>query len=163
VHAVLDHLKGLRPGAREEALAAIRGRTGVDAGAAAPAADARELLDWPEVDRLAAGGVAIESHGVSHGILTGLSDGEVLDELRNSRQALCDRGHGRGALFAYPSGALDARVRRLAEAAGYRAAVTTVHRIASHQDDRLALPRLGVHDDVSRTLVEFRYRLTGPA
>jgi peptidoglycan/xylan/chitin deacetylase (PgdA/CDA1 family) len=163
LHALLDHLKALRPELRDEALEALRRLTESPATAGAPAADPREILDWDEVERLAAGGVAIESHGVSHAILTDLPDEDVLHELRNSRETLRERGHGRGAVFAYPSSAFDGRVRRLAGEAGYRAALTTVHRIASLGDDPLALPRLGVHDDVTRTRAEFRYRLAGTA
>jgi peptidoglycan/xylan/chitin deacetylase (PgdA/CDA1 family) len=155
VDALLAHLKGLSEDARAQVLEHLRSAT------RDPSQGARELLDWSEIDRLARAGIDIESHGASHAILTGIPPAEAFRELRSAREHLRERGHGRHGLLAYPSGAYDAAVRRLAQEAGYTAAFTTEPGLAAAACDPLAFPRVGVHDDVSRTRVEFLRTVPG--
>ena len=153
--ALLAHLKRLPKASREEALTILRADT------PAPSASGRELLDWEELDRMAGAGVDVESHGATHAILTGLSDAEMDRELRAARDRLCERGHGRQHLVAYPSGAHDARVLRKAREVGYRAAFTTIRGLVGAAQDPMALPRLGVHEDISRRRADFLLRVPG--
>ena len=77
-------------------------------------------LDWPEIERWQDRGFSFASHGARHRRLTWLDDGAVADELGRARQALVDRlGADAGRAIAYPFGAVDERVQRLAEHAGY--------------------------------------------
>jgi peptidoglycan/xylan/chitin deacetylase (PgdA/CDA1 family) len=121
----------------------------------------RELCNWEELAQLAAAGVVVESHGATHAILTGLADAEVERELRRSRDALHERGHGRHDLLVYPSGAYDSRIERIASEAGYRAAFTTEPGLWEKGSDPMALPRVGVHEDVSGSRSEFLFRVPG--
>ncbi len=148
-------LKAFDEAERERRLELLRART------TGPPESKRELLDWSEIEAMARSGISFESHGVSHAILTGLPLASIERELREARHALAERGHGAGSLLAYPSGAFDGVVRELARAAGYRAAVTTVRRIARTRDDIFALPRLGLHEDVSASRAEFRRLIPG--
>lgn len=154
VQVLLGRLKTLTPADRERVLATVRSRT--------PEAPdgARELLNWDEIDRMGQR-VEIESHGATHAILTGLGEEAIRDELVRSRRALLERGHGNADLLAYPSGGFDPRVQRLAREAGYRAAVTTEQRTAVLGCDLMDVPRLALHDDVSRTQIEFLHRIPG--
>jgi len=149
---VLERLKGLSEPERERALDALREAT------PAPAARPRELLSWDEVERLARGGVDVESHGASNAILTHLADDAVLRELRTARERLRERGHGRHHLFAYPSGAYDERVLRIAREVGHRAALTVERGLAAAGGDPMRIPRVGLHDDISRTRAEFLWK-----
>jgi len=155
--ALLDLLKDQPEDRRERALERIREHT------PSPPDFGRELLDWHEIDTMATRGIAFESHGCTHAILTGLDDERIFDELARARAILRDHGHGRHALLAYPSGAHDDGTRALARRAGYRAAVTTQPGLADPAADFLALPRIGMHDDVSTSLSEFLERLGGLA
>ena len=157
VDSLLAHLKQLREEARERALDRLRSQT------RDPSAGARELLDWSECDRLARAGVEIEAHGSTHAILTRVSRDEAERELRFARARLLERGHGRHGLLAYPSGAHDEAVRRIASGAGYRAAVTTESGLVDAGSDPMALPRLALHDDISRTRIEFLRTIPGSA
>ena len=116
---------------------------------------ARELLDWEELETLSRRGVDIESHGVSHAILTGLPMDEVRRELEHALVALRERGLGRHGLFAYPSGGFDAGIAKLAKDVGYRVAVTTQPGLVSAATNPMTLPRIGIHQDISSTRAEF--------
>ncbi len=78
-------------------------------------------LDWPTVTHWRGRGFAFGSHGATHRRLTWLGDGELEAELARSRAALRGRlGDEAGDAIAYPFGAADDRVRRLAQEVGYR-------------------------------------------
>jgi peptidoglycan/xylan/chitin deacetylase (PgdA/CDA1 family) len=157
VASLLDHLKRVPEAARSDLLDTLRSQTD------APADGGRELLDWADLTRLASAGVGIESHGATHAILTGLPDQAVERELRSAREQLLERGHGRHGLLAYASGAHDARVRAIAGKVGYLGAFTTEPGLLTGRSERLALPRIGLHDDISRSRAEFHYRFPGSA
>lgn len=155
--ALLAHLKALPQPRLESALDLIRSAT------PATDEDSRELLDWGELEVLQRGGIDVESHAATHAILTQLDPAAAGRELRSSLDALRARGLGRRRLLAYPSGQADARIRELAAEAGYRAALTTENGLASRDCGLFALPRLGLHDDVSRTRSEFNFAVPGTA
>jgi peptidoglycan/xylan/chitin deacetylase (PgdA/CDA1 family) len=75
-------------------------------------------LGWDAIVRWRARGFDFASHGATHRRLTWLSDTAASDDLGRSRQALETR-IGRGDTVAYPFGAVDHRVIRLARQAGY--------------------------------------------
>ena len=74
-----------------------------------------------------------------------------------------ERGHGRKALLAYPSGAYDSRVIRIARELGTRGAFTTERDLAGSGHCALELPRLGLHDDIAGSRAEFLFRVPGRA
>jgi peptidoglycan/xylan/chitin deacetylase (PgdA/CDA1 family) len=103
-----------------------------------------DFLSWGLLRALERQGIEIGSHSVSHRDLTQLSGCETLRELAESRRTL-ERGLGHPVQwFAYPFGAYDERVERLARRAGYVLAVTT--ETGTAQTQPLALRRLRVLD-----------------
>ena len=77
-------------------------------------------LDWSAIERWQARGFDFASHSASHARLTWLDDARLTDQLGRSRETLRRRlGATSGRAIAYPFGARDARVERLAHAAGY--------------------------------------------
>jgi len=104
------------------------------------------FLGWRQLRRLEARGVEIGSHTVSHRALTSLSDSEALAELTRSRRTLERRLGHRVPWLAYPIGAYDARIERLARRAGYVLAVTTEGGAAQSAQRPLALRRLRISD-----------------
>jgi peptidoglycan/xylan/chitin deacetylase (PgdA/CDA1 family) len=157
VASVLDHLKRVPEAVRLDLLDTLRDQTD------APAESGRELLDWADLARLADAGIDIESHGATHAILTGIPDDAVERELRSAREQLLARGHGRRSLLAYPSGRHDKRIQEIAGKLGYEGAFTTEPGLLDAKRGVLALPRIGLHDDISRTRAEFLYRFPGRA
>src|SRR5437879_6957147 len=99
-------------------------------------------LDWDSIGRWQERGFGFASHSASHARLTWLSDAQATDELVRSRETLVRRlGPGAGRAVAYPFGARDARVERLACAAGYELGFGGVRGNGSP----LALARLPVY------------------
>lgn len=96
-----------------------------------------------EVEALAADGMTIGSHSLSHHDLTTLSESEVLADLIESREILEDVVGGPVRHIAYPRGRHNARVRQAAEKAGY----TWAHALPETRDvgGPWAIPRVGVY------------------
>lgn len=99
------------------------------------------LLDWEELREIAAAGVAIGAHTVSHPSLTGLSDESALQEMRDSRREIEDRIGKPVTGFAYPYGHSDERIRKLA-AREFRLACGTELAMLNGDSDRFDLPRI---------------------
>ena len=77
-------------------------------------------LDWVHIEHWRARGFDFASHGARHRRLTWVDDVTANDELRRAREVLTTRlGAEAGRAIAYPFGAVDDRVQRLAHAAGY--------------------------------------------
>jgi peptidoglycan/xylan/chitin deacetylase (PgdA/CDA1 family) len=114
-------------------------------------------LDWLEIERWQARGFGFASHGARHRRLTWLDDGAVADELGRARQALVDRlGADAGRAIAYPFGAVDERVQRLAEHAGYELGFGGVG--GGDHGSALNLPRVPVYMwDVGNTPFGLRH------
>ena len=90
-------------------------------------------MSWDELRRLQDEGWEIGSHTRTHPDLAALDDDAVAAELRGSRED-CERELQRPCLaLAYPFSSYEPRVKEIARAAGYRAAVTL--------DNELAIPR----------------------
>lgn len=89
------------------------------------------------------------SHAQTHQLLSLLSDREIRLELQDSKKFLEDiRGHVIDAL-SIPGGAVDERVRRIAQEVGYRLLFTSdIHR-NSHVTGPLAIGRLAVKNNTS--------------
>ena len=100
-------------------------------------------LDWPEIDRWRARGFEFASHGARHRRLTWVDDVTATDELARARAALVGRlGADAGRAIAYPFGAVDDRVQRLAREAGYELGFGGVR---GDHGSPLHLPRVPVY------------------
>ena len=122
----------------------------------------RILVSWDEVGEMSRAGITFGSHSRTHRILTRLRAAEREDEISGSLSILraCDANHV--PVFCYPNGDHDDETRRSVEAAGYIGAVTTdAGWVEGIPRDRFALPRIGLHDDISSTLPLFTFRVAG--
>jgi peptidoglycan/xylan/chitin deacetylase (PgdA/CDA1 family) len=117
-------------------------------------------LDWPTIERWTERGFDFASHGAAHRRLTWLDDAAAADELKRSREALVGRlGAGAGHAIAYPFGAADKRVERLAAAAGYGLGFGGVR---GDSGSPLHLPRVPVYMwDVGATPLGLRTDVLG--
>ena len=100
-------------------------------------------LDWPTIETWRGRGFDFASHSATHRRLTWLDDARVADELGRSRIAVVGKlGRDAGRAIAYPFGAVDVRVERLARAAGYDVGFGGVR---GDHGSRLHLPRVPVY------------------
>jgi peptidoglycan/xylan/chitin deacetylase (PgdA/CDA1 family) len=152
---LLAYLKDLAESDRRVSLEQLKAAT------PAPTNSRSELMNWDELAELRDWGFDIESHSASHAILVGLDPASAEIELRTSLSRLRERGFGRNALFAYPSGRHDARLHKLVAEVGYRAALILEDRLASLTSPPMAIPRLGVHEGIGRTRPEFLCKVPG--
>jgi len=106
------------------------------------------FMSWDQVKDLDARGQTIASHTLTHPFLTRLSDGRLAAEVGESKAEL-EKFLGKPVdYFAYPFGDLNRRVVAAVQAAGYRAARTTID--GRHQTvGRLHVLRcLEIHSDL---------------
>jgi peptidoglycan/xylan/chitin deacetylase (PgdA/CDA1 family) len=104
--------------------------------------DELETMDWDSLRELAARGVELGSHTVTHAHLTELSDRELAVELRASRERLESELLRPCRFVAYPYGEHDARVRVAARASGYQLGFALPGR--TRPRDPFAVPRVGI-------------------
>ena len=97
-------------------------------------------LSWDQVDQWRGQGFDFASHTATHARLTWLEDAEAEEELTRSRSRLVERlGAAAGQAVAYPFGAADGRVVKLARRAGYGIGFGGVR---GDHGDPLLLPRV---------------------
>ena len=102
------------------------------------------ILSREALRALAAEGMEIGSHTLTHAHLPQLADAELRAEVADSKARLEDLLGCPVSGFAYPYGELDARVRAAVIAAGYSYAVSTRKGTLAGPVDRFALPRLNM-------------------
>jgi len=124
--------------------------------------DDRLLLDWKEVKEMSNHGISFGSHTSSHRILTKLSSTELQKELSESRSMLGKMKINHIPVFCYPNGNYTDTIVEQVKASGYQAAVSTDQGFeGSSALNQFTLKRIGIHDDISKTLPLFAYRLSG--
>lgn len=101
-------------------------------------------LTRAQVQELAASGIAIGSHTVSHLNLVAADTRRRQDELLISRQVLEQLTGQRVIAVAYPAGETNNEVVELADYVGYSLGVTTHHGAVLPASPRLLLPRIRV-------------------
>ena len=115
-----------------------------------------------QLKELAAAGMQIGAHTVTHADLTTLRDAAARREIEQSGQALTRWSGMSVDSFAYPAGQYNAGVEALVRNAGYRNALTTQPGRLSFASlaDALALPRYRIEHGTGGALIE---RVVGPA
>jgi len=102
------------------------------------------LLNWDQIQSMAARRIEFGSHTLSHPRLTLLEDDNLVNEIAGSRKTLEDGLQRPVRHFCYPYGAHDARVIAAVKAAGFRTAVTTAKGRVKPDANALALPRVKI-------------------
>lgn len=99
-------------------------------------------ISWEQAREMDAGKVQIESHTVTHPILTNINQTELNDELRESKKRLEAKLNKNIKHFCYPNGNLNEAVRKSVENAGYESAVTTAYGFVETGANRFLLNRI---------------------
>lgn len=123
----------------------------------------RVIVNWDEVREMSRDGVSFGSHSCSHRIMTTITPDQVSDELERSRRVLLEQGVNYVPVFCYPNGNSDLRIQHQVQACGYEAAVGVRTGVEGRTpENRYAIRRVGIHNDVTETLPLFSFRLLGP-
>jgi peptidoglycan/xylan/chitin deacetylase (PgdA/CDA1 family) len=118
------------------------------------------LLGWDEIAVLDRGGtLCFEPHSLTHPNLLRLGEAAARREIAESRAELEERLGRVATVFCYPAGVFSERERRLAEEAGFTAAVSCEPGANTASTDRFALHRIQI--DRRDRLVDFRAKLLG--
>lgn len=96
------------------------------------------------------------SHTLTHPALPFLSGSEQRREMAEAQRRLAEALPRVVPIVAYPYGLYDGSTLREAASAGFRAAVTMQARALTGGDLALALPRIGVSEDWSRSAISLR-------
>ena len=139
---VREAVKYLAPAARAAAVDRIEAQCGSHGRGLQRG---RVMMTKQEVLALAANGMEIGGHTVSHPILTALDDAAAFDEIGSGHRALQTLLGKPPVLFAYPNGRpgtdFDQRHAEMARRAGFAYAFTTARGAATRSSDAMMLPR----------------------
>jgi len=114
---------------------------------------------WDAIAAAATEGLEIGVHSATHRTLTQLADAELEHEIVASRETIRERAGVVPALFAYPYGAWNSRVRDAVAAAGYLGAVTLDYGLVTAGADPWALRRVNIPAGI--TLAAFEAWVAG--
>lgn len=104
-------------------------------------------LDWHELEEIAASGIDVQSHSMTHRSLTSLGPSRAAEEARASKELLEARLGREVSSFAYPYGTradYDETTARILRDAGYRTAFTSRHGAVRPGADPSSLPRVKI-------------------
>ncbi len=140
----LRWMKGLPNHNRCEVLETVREAT-ADFVPSAAQRQLYDLMNWGEIAALDPALISVGSHSHTHPMLSQMSDAEMLQELKNSRTALEEKGLLKGlTTLCYPDGACNARV---IAAAGevFDGACGTSKGMVRNGSPPMDLPRIGAN------------------
>ncbi len=82
-------------------------------------------MNWDQLEEMAAAGMAVQSHTVSHPDLTGIPHERLRSELAESRSIIVETLERPVYALSYPGGAYDEGIKEATRLAGYVMAVAT--------------------------------------
>ncbi len=104
----------------------------------------RPLLHWSEIKAMSAAGIAFGSHTRTHADLTTVPDDVAEEEIATSKKAIEDTTGQAVDMFAYPYGAYNEKVRRMAQR-HFALACSTKLGFAVPGDDCFSLERIEMY------------------
>jgi peptidoglycan/xylan/chitin deacetylase (PgdA/CDA1 family) len=97
---------------------------------------------WEQVIEMHQAGMDIQSHTRTHPDLRGLTEAQLLWQIRGSKEAIEARMDQEVRFFCYPSGKYDANAIQALQQYGYWAAVTTEYGATHTNNDLFTLKRI---------------------
>jgi peptidoglycan/xylan/chitin deacetylase (PgdA/CDA1 family) len=107
-------------------------------------------ISWEQAREMDAGNLKIESHTVTHPILTNINQARLDYELQTSKSRLESVLGRKVEHFCYPNGNLNSDVRKSVEKAGYESAVTTDYGFNGKQTNQFALNRIDAPSPIEK-------------
>lgn len=107
------------------------------------------MLSWSQIEEIAAAGIEIGAHTLTHPPLDRLGPAALRRELQDSKHLLEDRLGMAVTGMSYPFGYSSGRVQAAAASAGYSYACAVANRLSSESDDQFSLPRVTIGNATS--------------
>jgi peptidoglycan/xylan/chitin deacetylase (PgdA/CDA1 family) len=104
-------------------------------------------ISWAQAREMNSSDVGVESHTVTHPILTNVGENRLNFELKKSKQRLEEMLQKRITVFCYPSGAFDELVWQAVKQNGYECAVTTRYGLNANGKNPFLLNRIDAQPD----------------
>lgn len=114
-------------------------------------------INWEQAREMDAANVQIESHTVSHPILTNIEADDLDFELKNSKKRLEELLERSVEHFCYPNGSLNKNVQNAVRNAGYKSATTTNYGFNAGQTNSFLLNRI----DAPAAIANFAQSVSG--
>ena len=120
----------------------------------------RLLMNWDEVREMAKSGlIDFGSHTVNHILLDQVSPQQMQEEVEASRNQIEAETDRPCFMFVFPNGNYNCEALRVLGSTGMDAAVTTRRGYVAPDSSLLELPRISIHEDVSRSFPLFYWRM----
>ncbi len=157
IDAIIQQCKRYSEAEINQKLRAMAPHVAPEEGAVAP-----DILDWRQVNEMAASGLIRFGSHTRHHVRLGdaLDSSLLLDEVRTSREIIEKHTDRSAELFCYPNGDYTPGVKRVVQDY-YQAACTTQKGWNDLAADPYALKRVGVHQDVAFDETSFLAKLSG--
>ncbi len=111
------------------------------------------MLGWSELREMAAAGMEIGSHSLTHPFLHRASPDEIRREFGESKRILEDGIGQQVTLASLPRGSAPPGIGALIAELGYRAFCTSEPGLVTHGSDAFALPRIAVKQRTSPSFI----------
>jgi len=116
------------------------------------------MMNWEEIKSIHQNGVQVGAHSVTHPTMDTLENEEDIQFELSSGERIREMTGIEAGIFSYPNGSYDERVTRLAQQAGYGAALAVNKRPAYKGEDRFAISRIELYNE---SWFKTRMRLNG--
>ena len=116
----------------------------------------QNLLTWDEVKEMGQYGITFGSHTRHHVYLPEASEGEMKDEIVESKRVIEEHLGKPVYYFAYPSGGFSEQIKTITALAGYKAALTTNRGYDRYDIDLYELNRVHINNGDNRFSLWFK-------
>lgn len=105
------------------------------------------MLNWGQLLEMSKSGMSIQSHGMTHDSLAGLSEKKMRYELQKSKEIIENRVGEEVTFLSVPHGSIDSRCKEIAKEVGYQGICTSKVGYFRHRD----------YFEMERVLIAERY------
>lgn len=123
--------------------------------------NSKPYLSWDELQLMKENGIHFGAHGLTHAILTKISQHEVEQEIDHSKKILERKLNCQINTFCYPNGEYNRSIIKILKENNYILAVTTVEGRNKDCKFLYRLKRVAIHDDISYSIPLFYSKLLG--
>ncbi len=119
------------------------------------------IMNWDEVRQMKKDGISFGSHGISHRILTKVSESELDYEISESKRVIEGRINEDIFSISYPNGDYESDIIELVKSNGYHTAFSTEKGFVDVNDNPYSLRRINIHNDVTNNIPMFLSTIIG--